>query len=124
MTTTPSTHVYHANGGELALRPPAQDVSPDEPVEARRYADAFRRSWPLILLIVVPLTVNGLIGLLNTTRTWALSPTFTEPFGGDTDTIAGATVSVPAPVVKNRTFWVNGNASPFVPCRPPLICTK
>jgi uncharacterized protein involved in exopolysaccharide biosynthesis len=57
MTTTPSSHVYHANGGELALRPPAQDVPPDEPVEARRYVDAFRRSWPLILLIVVPLTV-------------------------------------------------------------------
>jgi tyrosine-protein kinase len=56
MTTTPSSQVYHANGGELALRPPAHDLPPDEPVEARRYADAFRRSWPLILLIVVPLT--------------------------------------------------------------------
>src|SRR5437764_316054 len=57
MTTTPSSHVYHANGGELALRPPVSDVPPDEPLEARRYVDAFRRSWPLILLIVVPLTV-------------------------------------------------------------------
>jgi capsular exopolysaccharide synthesis family protein len=57
MTTTPSSHAYRANGGEVALRAPAQDVPPDEPVEARRYADAFRRSWPLILLIVVPLTV-------------------------------------------------------------------
>ena len=57
MTTTPSNHVYRANGGELALRPPFSDVPPDEPLEARRYVDAFRRSWPLILLIVVPLTV-------------------------------------------------------------------
>jgi len=55
--TTPSSHVYHGNGGEIALRPPTQDVQPDEPVEARRYVDAFRRSWPLVLLIVVPLTV-------------------------------------------------------------------
>jgi capsular exopolysaccharide synthesis family protein len=57
MTTTPSSHVYRANGGELALRPPPQDLPQDEPVEARRYVDAFRRSWPLILLIVVPLTI-------------------------------------------------------------------
>jgi tyrosine-protein kinase len=56
MTTTPSTHVYRGNGNELTLRPPVQDVPPDEPLEAHRYVDAFRRSWPLILLIVVPLT--------------------------------------------------------------------
>ena len=58
MTTTPSNHVYRANGGEIALRAPAQEVPPDEPVEVRRYVDAFRRSWPaLILLIVVPFTL-------------------------------------------------------------------
>jgi capsular polysaccharide biosynthesis protein len=57
MTTRPSSQVYRANGGEVALRPPVQDVPPDESLEARRYVDAFRRSWLLILLIVVPLTV-------------------------------------------------------------------
>jgi capsular exopolysaccharide synthesis family protein len=57
MTTTPSSRVYRGNGGEFALRSPVQDVPPDEPLEARRYVDAFRRSWLLIVLIVVPLTI-------------------------------------------------------------------
>src|SRR5262249_33156528 len=69
-------------------------------------------------------TVNALIGSLNTTLTCALSPTFTDPLGGDTDTIAGATVSVPVPVSKNTGSCVNGKANPFVPCNPLLICTK
>jgi capsular exopolysaccharide synthesis family protein len=34
------------------------DVEATEPVEVRRYVDAFRRSWLLIALIIVPLTVG------------------------------------------------------------------
>src|SRR5215471_12288065 len=79
---------------------------------------------PPVNWIVVPFTASGLTGLLNTTRTSALSPTFTEPLGGATDTITGATVSAPAPVAKKTKFCVNGNARPFVPFSPVLICTK
>ncbi|MGZ4332856.1 MAG: P-loop NTPase [Gaiellaceae bacterium] len=73
MTTTPTSHVYRGNGGAFALSPPAQDVPPDEPLEARRYVDAFRRSWLLILLIVVPLTVLVFAVSLALPRTYQSS---------------------------------------------------
>src|SRR5258708_18946126 len=68
-----------------------------------------------VITMVLPLTVSELIGLLNRTRMLALSPTFTTPSGGETNTTVGATVSVPAPVVKKMGFWVKGSDSPFVP---------
>jgi tyrosine-protein kinase len=45
-----------AMNGDGQARYGAAGLAPDEPIEAGRYAAALRRSWLLILLIVVPLT--------------------------------------------------------------------
>src|SRR6185437_3821966 len=79
---------------------------------------------PLLSWIVPAFAVSGFTGSLNVTSISALSPTFTAPLGGDTEMIAGATVSGFVPVTKKATSCVNGSAIPFVPCNPALICTK
>jgi hypothetical protein len=53
-----------------------------------------------------------------------LSPTFVDPFGGDTDNTVGAVVSAPVPVVNVVIFCVFANPNPFVPWIPVISCTK
>jgi hypothetical protein len=82
---------------------------------------------PPVNWTVVPVTVSGLIGLLNTIRISALSPTFAEPFGGETERIVGSVVSTLAPVEKDSTGLPNGSAGndrPFVACSAELIPTS
>src|SRR5580693_3537784 len=78
---------------------------------------------PPVSWMLLALTVNGLIGLLNNTTTCALSPTFVDPLGGDTDNTVGFVVSGPAPVVKLVMFTGLAKASPFVPWMPVVNCT-
>ncbi len=49
------------------------ELPPDEPLEPSRYGDALRRSWPLIALIVAPLTLAVLVVSLSLPKTYRSS---------------------------------------------------
>jgi tyrosine-protein kinase len=59
--------------GDGPARYGAAGLPPDEPIEVGRYADAVRRSWLLILLIVVPLTAAVFLLSLALPKTYRAS---------------------------------------------------
>lgn len=75
--------------GDLALngdtparyRPPT--LPPDEPIEVGRYASALRRSWLLILLIVVPLTGAVFLVSLALPKTYQATAKIVVESGAD-----------------------------------------
>src|ERR1043166_7723388 len=70
--------------------------------------------WPgAFTAMVAPLTVNGLMG--SSKRTWicALTPTFSAPLGGETESTCGLLLSVSVPVVKKKVLVKVGD----IPCR-------
>jgi len=59
-----------AMNGDGRARHIAPGLAPDEPIETGRYAAALRRSWLLILLIVVPLTAAVFLLSLSLPKTY------------------------------------------------------
>jgi Mrp family chromosome partitioning ATPase/capsular polysaccharide biosynthesis protein len=59
-----------AMNGDGRARHVAPGLAPDEPIETGRYAAALRRSWLLILLIVVPLTAAVFLLSLSLPKTY------------------------------------------------------
>jgi hypothetical protein len=74
---------------------------------------------PPLSVTLLALKVSGLIGLLNTNRTSALSPTFPDPFGGDVELAVNVVVSAAAAVVKDSALGESTDkGNPLTPWIP------
>jgi capsular exopolysaccharide synthesis family protein len=69
-TLSSETMANRGVAGDGIARYSAPDLPPDQPLEVGRYLDALRRSWLLIALIIVGLTVAVLVISLSLPKTY------------------------------------------------------